>query len=225
MRRVWIAYAATLSVTAAVSVLSIGAETAIAAEVAAAPPPAVPIETVKTYDVRGTTLDQLRGEVFSRGPMDRVKGQRFAGWTDWEIMWRPDYEQTAHDCRVRKITTETHVTYTLPRWVDEAKAPPPLATAWNLFASSLTEHELGHGRLALELSQRMEYAMAAIPPQPSCAELEQKINALGTHMIDADDTQEAYDRRTSHGASQGALFPRVLARGAGTTPPRTVVTE
>jgi predicted secreted Zn-dependent protease len=171
-----------------------------------------PPETVKHYDVRGTTLDTLRAEVFSRGPLDRSSRQRFAGWTDWEINWRYEFAEVPESCRLQQVSAEAHVVYTLPRWVDEAKATPSLRVAWTRFSDALTEHERGHGEIARKLAKRVEAEMRAIPPQPTCAELERRINALGAEIVDNDEEQVAYDRRTGHGETQGASFPRTLAR-------------
>jgi predicted secreted Zn-dependent protease len=172
-------------------------------------------ETTIHYDVHGGTLEQIRADVFQFGPYDESSGQRFAGWTAWSIHWHYDVHAMAAGCRIENVTTQTEITYTLPRWVDEARAPADLQQAWRRFNAALVEHEKGHGRLARELAQRIERAMSATPLQPSCEELEEEVNALGTRMIVTDDRQAAYDRRTAHGEKQGAVFPRMLVRRAG----------
>lgn len=171
-----------------------------------------PFETVRHYEVRGITLDALRNDVFSRGPADSRKKQRFAGWTDWEIRWRFAYVETAESCRVQTVSTEAHVTYTLPLWVDRPKASTALQDAWDRFSGALIEHEKGHGQLAHKLAKRIESAMRQVPPQPTCTELERRINELGSRMIDEDGEQEAYDKVTGHGETQGAAFPRAIVR-------------
>jgi predicted secreted Zn-dependent protease len=174
--------------------------------------PGRPFETIKHYEVRGVTLDGLRNEVFSRGPADAKKRQRFAGWTDWEIRWRFEYEESPRSCRLQDVSTEAHVVYTLPLWVDRAKASNTLQEAWDRFSNALTEHEKGHGQIAYKLAKRIEDEMRTIPAQPTCAELERRINDLGSRMIDEDSEQEAYDRVTGHGETQGAAFPRTIVR-------------
>ena len=45
------------------------------------------------------------------------------------------------------------------------------------------------------------------PPAPDCPTLEQQANALGQRLLAEQAQQErAYDQRTRHGATQGALL-------------------
>ncbi len=173
-------------------------------------------ESFKYYDVSGKTLDDLRRDVFARGPYDAIKGQRFAGWTSWNIRWWLDYQTVSEGCAVGQAATETHVTYTLPRWKDAAKAPIELQESWARFSGALTEHEQGHGHLARELGARIKTAIERLPPQPTCEQLNRHAGDLAHRMIWEDEEQEAYDRRTGHGATQGASFPRILVRAQGT---------
>ena len=170
------------------------------------------LETVHYYDVKGRTLDELRGDVFSRGPYDQFKGQRFAGWTSWQIKWWLDHRASQDSCRVVSARTETHVTYTMPRWSDERQAATDLQQAWRRFVDALIDHEKGHGRIARQLGERIKIAIQALPPRATCRDLEQQANTLAQAMIRDDKEQEAYDRRTSHGEKQGASFPRLLVR-------------
>lgn len=168
------------------------------------------LETVNLYDVKGRTLDELRRDVFSRGPYDRIKRQRFAGWTSWQIKWWLDHRADDETCTVTSARTETHVTYTLPRWREEHSAPLDLQQAWRRFLTALVEHEQGHGQLARELGDRIEVAIKQLPPHADCRELEREANELAEVMIRDDTEQEAYDLRTGHGERQGAAFPRLL---------------
>ncbi len=196
------------------------APVSVRAEIGSTPAPSAggSSESVKHYDVRGRTLEEVRAEIFLSGPSDETDGQRFAGWTAWSIHWQYDLRTGRDGCRIQNVTTDTQITYTLPRWVDEAQASPDVQQAWRRFDTALVEHEKGHGQLARELARRIEKAMAALPPQASCDGLEVEARALGTRMIVTDDRQAAYDRRTMHGEKQGAIFPRVLVRRAGAAP-------
>src|SRR5690606_17666594 len=107
-------------------------------------------ETIKYYDVSGATIDELRQEVYSRGPYDRT-GQRFAGWAEWRIQWWFNHKQVPQGCAVGEASTETHIQYTLPRWADAEAASPELRETWRRFVEALTLHEQGHGQLAREL--------------------------------------------------------------------------
>jgi len=175
------------------------------------------VAKVNYYDVRGTTLEELRQDVFSRGPYDKEANTRFAGWAEWRIQWWFDRREVAGGCAVANASTETHIEYTLPRWVDEDAAPPELRASWKRFIDALTEHEEGHGRLARELAEQIEFAIRSLPPEPTCEELDRKVNELANRLIREDKTQEAYDRETGHGETQGAAFPSILVHATSKT--------
>jgi predicted secreted Zn-dependent protease len=169
------------------------------------------VTTTQHYEVNGASLDQLRVTVFSRGPYDKRRGRRFAGWTDWAIQWWFEYRVGEDGCRIERVAAQTRVTYTLPRWSDERDAPVELREAWQRFLDALIVHEHGHGEIAGRLGRRVETALMELPAEPTCAALEQTANALGSRIVETDQEQEAYDRRTGHGGAQGAVFPSVLA--------------
>ena len=169
-------------------------------------------ETFNYYEVDARSLEELRREVYTRGPHDRASNQRFAGWTSWQIRWWVDHLFLDSGCHVAKATTQTHVTYTLPHWRNASDAPLDLQQSWHRFVSALTEHEYGHGQLARELGGRIQIAIEGLPPQPTCQALNREASLLANRMIWDDKEQQAYDRRTGHGEKQGAAFPRVLVR-------------
>jgi len=212
MNRIWLAAVPTVVFAAAVSLL--GAYSGGFAAPTSGIGNAIGREKVNYYDVRGTTLSELRKDVFSRGPYDKTKGQRFAGWTEWRIQWWFDRRNVPQGCAVDKAATETQVDYTLPRWADADRASPELQDTWKRFVEALTLHEEGHGRLARALAERVEFAIQSLPPEPTCEELDRRVSEIANRMIAEDREQEEYDRRTGHGHTQGAAFPSILVRAS-----------
>lgn len=210
--KVWLAAALAVLVAATVSVL--GAHSGGFAAPASQLVSGKAVEKTNFYHVSGTTLDELRDQVFTRGPYDRGKGLRFAGWTEWRIKWWFDQKDTPQGCAVDKAATEVHVSYTLPRWTDEDRASPEVRQAWKRFIDALTLHEEGHGQLARELGDRLRFAMESLPPEPDCDQLDDRVNELANRMIMEDKEQEEYDRRTGHGQTQGAAFPSIMVHAA-----------
>jgi len=178
------------------------------------------VERAHYYEVRGSTLEELRKDVYSRGPYDKAKGQRFAGWTEWRIKWWFSRHNVPQGCAVGKAVTETEVSYTLPRWVDADRASPEVQSTWKRFVEALTLHEEGHDQLARELAERLELAIQDLPPEPTCEELDIRVNELANRMILEDREQEEYDRRTGHGHTQGAAFPSILVRASSEPAPQ-----
>ena len=213
MNRVWVALVLTVVFAAAVTL--VGVQSGGVAAPMSGHGSSRALETIKYYDVSGSSIEELRRDVFSRGPYDS-NGRRFAGWAEWRIQWWFDRKQVPQGCAVARAVTETHVKYTLPRWIDADEAPLELQDTWNRFVEALTLHEQGHGKLARELAADIEFAIQSLPPEPTCDELDRKVNALANRMIREDKSQQAYDLMTGHGRTQGAAFPTVLVRASAT---------
>ena len=224
MRKNWVALVLTVAFAATMTLLGLGPGGSAAPTSSSDRSKAR--ETIKYYDVRGTTIEELRHEVYSRGPYDST-GQRFAGWAEWRIRWWYDREQVPQGCKVSRAVTETDIEYTLPRWVDAANAPEELRETWNRFVEALTVHEQGHGDLARALAAEIEFAIRNLPPEPTCEELDRKVNELANRMILEDRTQEAYDLATGHGQTQGAVFPDAVVVHASSeeAPTEAAVTQ
>src|SRR5690606_7711506 len=224
MRRNWVALVLTVAFAAAMALMGLGPGGSAAATSSMEMSKAQ--ETIKDYDVRGSTIEELRREVYSRGPYDST-GQRFAGWAEWRIRWWFDREQVPQGCKVSRAVTETDIEYTLPRWVEAANAPEELRETWNRFVEALTVHEQGHGDLARALAAEIEFAIRNLPPEPTCEELDRKVNELANRMILEDRTQEAYDLATGHGQTQGAVFPDAVVVHASSeeAPTEAAVTQ
>jgi|GEM_PF-623625 predicted secreted Zn-dependent protease len=224
MRKNWVALVLTVAFAATMTLLGLGPGGSAAPTSSSDRSKAR--ETIKYYDVRGTTIEELRHEVYSRGPYDST-GQRFAGWAEWRIRWWYDREQVPQGCKVSRAVTETDIEYTLPRWVEAANAPEELRETWNRFVEALTVHEQGHGDLARALAAEIEFAIRNLPPEPTCEELDRKVNELANRMILEDRTQEAYDLATGHGQTQGAVFPDAVVVHASSeeAPTEAAVTQ
>lgn len=206
--RIWLAATLAVLIAALVTILGVNSGGYAAQTVVVGGSKA--IEKTTLYDVAGATLDEVRREVFTRGPYDTNKGMHFAGWTEWRIQWWFDRQDVPQGCAVRKAATETYINYTLPRWADADRAPAEVQRAWNRFVVALTLHEQGHGRLARELADKLKFAIESLPPEPDCKQLDNRVSELANHMILQDTSQEEYDRQTAHGQTQGAAFPSIL---------------
>lgn len=213
MSRVWVTLVLTVVCAAAVTLVGVrsGGNAAPAAYLGSSRA----LETIKYYDVRGSSIEELRRDVFTRGPYDS-SGRRFAGWAEWRIQWRFDRKEIPQGCAIANAVVEAHVNYTLPRWVDADDTPIELQDTWNRFLEALTLHEQGHGQLARELASEIEFAIKSLPPEPTCDELDRSVNVLANRMIREDKSQEAYDLATGHGRTQGAAFPTMIVRASAT---------
>jgi predicted secreted Zn-dependent protease len=73
---------------------------------------------------------------------------------------------------------------------------------------NLTLHELGHRDRVVDAAAELTGAVARLPHTLSCADRDQQVRALSSEiMAQLNAAQQEYDEDTSHGATQGALFP------------------
>lgn len=155
------------------------------------------------YAVMGETIREVRQS------MQRVRpwqdNTETVGLTQWRIDWRFDLRPTANGCRCSSFTTRTTITNTLPRWTPSTNAPAELRTGWTRFIASLRQHEDGHSRMALAAVAELHKKINEAGEAPDCEQMKQKVNGIAQRVIDDFRARDRdYDRRTSHGATQGA---------------------
>lgn len=164
-------------------------------------------QNVFYYDVPGVTASEVRANLMRFGPLGE-RGQRFDGHTRWFVRWHYRFREGEQGCDVPGITAIVDITIIMPRLAANAEIPPELARAFADYADKLMEHEKGHAENGIDVARRIEKAIAALPPKPSCDEFGDAANILGESLLDeAIERDRDYDRRTEHGRTQGAQFP------------------
>lgn len=133
--------------------------------------------------------------------------QRFAGQSDWNIEWQTCLERQPGQCRIAGIELTVNVLYTLPRWADRDWSTRDLRTRWDRYARSLAMHERGHGEIALKVAHMIEADVVGRAAE-TCALVDGEVaGRISEIMREGERLQNAYDRQTQHGATQGASFP------------------
>lgn len=157
------------------------------------------------YAIKGTNLSELRQSIAESRPWkDRTN---FVGLTQWWIGWQFKVERSDEGCRCSSFTTTTLITNTLPLWKPPAGAPDELNKTWARYIVALGQHEEGHSRLALAALADMHKRVKALGESPDCATMRKRINETGERVLQEHRQREAeYDRRTNHGATQGAAL-------------------
>lgn len=176
----------------------------------AQPRPSVPIvrETYDTYDVRGTSIPELRAGLRRYG-VRMNDGNTYDALTSWNIRWEYDYDRTSGSCSIDDFRAFVDVTILYPRWIsDDNDDPVLISDAWDSYLHSLIRHEQGHRDIAVATADRLIRTVAALPPAATCADLDRAVAALGrSFMTRLNLDQRAYDAETGHGAMQGAVLP------------------
>lgn len=160
------------------------------------------------YDVGGATAPEIRAEPNRLGPTDQAEKRRVDAHTRWSVKWTYRYRNVGQDCAIARVSTTVDVTITLPRLKADSSRPAELTRAFEEFAAKLLLHEEGHAQNGIDAAKRIEAAMLAIKPHPTCDALGRAANALGNALIkEANQKDIEYDARTQRGRTQGAQFP------------------
>ena len=157
------------------------------------------------YAVRGTTAEGIGLELQAFGP--RRDGRTFHGLHQAPWRWRFSTERTAlGTCRLTEFTLVIRSTITLPHLEPDPQRPPALQDAWDAYLSSLRTHEEGHRGITVRELRRFRARAAASTPRP-CDQFQAHFEAM-TRDVEARirDAQEAYDRDTDFGRTQGAVW-------------------
>jgi predicted secreted Zn-dependent protease len=184
------------------------------------PPGALPLDTSRPglttkiepphfYRVDGDTVAELQAAMSQCSP---ASADHYWGY---ERNWVNYQYTTASEsnglCRIDQVAVGVHASTILPSWTPGPGAAPGLAGEWRRFLAALTVHEHGHQALALTWGKKLLSDLETLPAQ-ACSSIGARISQLATNDLDSlQQAQEAYDARTHHGATQGA----VLGTGGG----------
>lgn len=161
---------------------------------------------VQTYPVTWQAGTPLREAINAATPV-RHLGRVFHGFTRWKVDWQLWWlEAPGGRCSVQRTLTRVSGVITLPALVG---APAEEQRAFNTYVTALRQHEMGHYQFGLDAAHRIDIAIAALPPEPTCAGLQASANALGRRLLqEAIRAEQEYDRSTRHGRTQGVVLER-----------------
>ena len=168
--------------------------------------PVYSIIDVTTYDVTGTTEEELFRSLHAHGP--RSEGREFFGLMESEMAFR--YWKTPSDtgCRLEQIRLDLHLVITLPRWDAPREAPYRLRRDWGRFETALRRHEDEHRKIAEHNAKEIYHALRSIRT-PTCDTIDAEAHAVTERLrAEGDARQQRFDRRTGHGRTQGAVWPQ-----------------
>ncbi len=156
------------------------------------------------YHVLGGTRSDILSSLRRNGP--QVDGGLFFGLTTTEIQYRFAYQEAPGACETRDARVDLSVTIRLPEWQAPRDAPYELRRDWLRFAAALRRHEEGHRDLAIEGAHRLQQALTGV----RAATCDQAAALAGQRaerlQIEAGAQHRAYDERTGHGESEGAVW-------------------
>ena len=168
------------------------------------------VTTIRTtrYEIGGATAAEMDTAMRTQGPVDPLGGYHWFALTEPLFDWRYTCPCGEGGCVTGPVTIYLTVSYTFPRWVAPAGADPTLTAQWAAFESALTEHERGHGALAVECAWALGEAFVALPPSDTCYALDAAVLSASEGVFAAcRESQRRYEDETDHGRTQGVIWP------------------
>jgi predicted secreted Zn-dependent protease len=152
------------------------------------------------YPVTGRDYASLVRSLSANGP----KG--FHGLANWDISYQYTTVPSGSMCRFDSVRLTVKGEILMPKWTDEAAAPPSLRQRWADYYAALQQHEEGHVQHGKELAALVQekflgYGDMACGQAKAIAQSE--FDRLYNNLKNRD---KEYDQRTQHGATQGARF-------------------
>lgn len=157
------------------------------------------------YDLAGTTLQDLTASLDAYGPQQG--GRRFFGLTEWEV--NAEYRWSAHEtgCAMEDIVVRVAVRTTMPRWRPDRSVHPRTQHAWDRFVRNLDTHEEGHRARATEAGEAIRWRLVSLR-EPTCHTMKRAAERTVAEILNEYEARNrAYDHRTGHGRTQGAVWP------------------
>lgn len=169
-------------------------------------PPRV-VEKNEYYEIRGSSEKELRKQMLQNGCV-WDDGRRYDSVTSWYWTWDYGADHASQTCSTEDFSVTLEITIRYPKWVQDGEAPQSLVDKWNEYMNNLALHEEGHRDKVLDTVAEFSGAVAGLPHGLSCADRDQKVRTLSSEMMaQLNAAQQEYDTDTSHGVTQGALFP------------------
>jgi predicted secreted Zn-dependent protease len=164
-------------------------------------------ETYKYYEVQGASEPELSCDM-NRNSCRWDDGKKYDSVTSWRVKWNYNYDRTPQSCTAVSFEASVDIVFRYPKWVHAGGVPDQLIAKWNNYMKNLTVHENGHRDMAVKAAAELTQSVSKLPPAKSCTDLDREVQTLcRLRMKKLNDDENAYDVRTQHGFTQGAIFP------------------
>jgi len=162
-------------------------------------------ERYQTYDIDGTTCDQLRCQMRNHGTK-WGDGETYAAETTWDIHYNFDVAFEQGRCSVKSVKTDVDIIYHLPHRV-AFNGDAELASRWDDYLDHLKRHEFGHKELAVKAAEEINEILSSLGSFDSQSALEREASRRTEEKFRSmAQAQVQYDDATRHGEKQGAIL-------------------
>jgi predicted secreted Zn-dependent protease len=162
------------------------------------------VDQPQYYTVFGNSAMEIRRQIARCSP---VSGG-FDAVTNWWYRYSYNYSQKPNGmCSINDVVLAVHVTFLLPQWKDVVGTNTALAQSWKKYSDALHGHEYTHKDIVASSAREALNAIQNFPESP-CQNFVQTVNAYADAQLNIiQQRNDEYDRRTNHGAVEGAHFP------------------
>lgn len=157
----------------------------------------------KNYAVQPSQGQGLLEAIKAVSPFNRADGNIFHGHTDSKVSWSFDMrESSSRVCTMGDVRVHLEALITLPELLSgSARQRREFAP----YIEALRKHEQGHFQLYQATAREIERSLSQLPQMRKCKTLESEANRIGNLLMKTgNEVNVEYDRRTEHGATQGA---------------------
>ncbi len=169
-------------------------------------PPKV-TEQYEYYEIKGTSEKELRDQMCRNG-CTFPDGKKYDSVTSWHVKLDYGHDQATQACSADSVRVNVAINFRYPKWIRTDGAPQQLVDKWDEYMKNLVMHENEHRDMAVLAAAELSKAVAALPPASSCSELDREVRTLSRERMDKLNADEKMlDETTSHGKTEGAIFP------------------
>jgi len=169
--------------------------------------PPVVSEQYEYYEIKGNNEQELRNQMCRNG-CKFTDGKKYDSLTTWRVKLDYGYDRAAKTCAADSVKVNVAINFRYPKWVRTDDAPPQLVAKWDNYMKNLVMHENEHRDIAVAAANELSKAVSALPPASSCTELDQQVRAMSRERLEKLNVDEKkLDETTSHGKTEGAMFP------------------
>ncbi len=186
----------------------------------------------KTYTVSGKTLDDINKDMMKKGPPDPNESKKYSGSCLGELVLDikgSDFDFATTDgsspieitATLKGGTLACNTTTTIPKLASDKDLSDDAKKEWKRFLSKVQVHEDGHADSYLKLAKTIsddlnglsgkgtgpnERAAQAAAVKDLTDQIKKNYSGSGSLSERIKDDAKAYDAKTKHGATQGAVL-------------------
>lgn len=163
-------------------------------------------ERFSHYSIEPNSIEQIKLELRKKSPVSK-ESQLYHGGTQWQLTPKFGLQKVNNLCQLADIQVSLDGVFTLPKMTNRTTAPQAIQDAFDMYYTSLLEHERGHQDLWLKAGQEIERTLKTMPPHFQCQQLKRQATSRVSEIVEHYQQQnKLYDSSTGHGRTQGVYI-------------------